>query len=137
MTLSVSIKILYFLGLDLSLTLPFAHSGLFVLHESGFFSYKMGMFQLESWAILCQRWVYSNHLSDIFSISVSCWIFDGHQLLVRFVLYLQPFRISLGLLLIPGMSVAWNISMASQVLSAFLVIICFMVCTICSTLPTD
>ena len=45
----------------------------------------------------------------------------------KFVLYFLAFNNSLGLLLMPGMSVALNINMANHTLFRFLVIICFTV----------
>ena len=55
----------------------------------------------------------------------------------KLVLYFLALKNSLGLLIMPGMSVASNISMASQAFSAFLTIICLIVWSICSTQPTD
>ena len=55
----------------------------------------------------------------------------------KLVRYFLPFDNLLGLLFTPGMSVVLNMSTASQAFSAFLIIICLMVCTMCSILPTD
>ena len=55
----------------------------------------------------------------------------------RFVLYLHEFRISLGLLLMSGIKVALKISIPCHAFSGFLIIICFTIWTILSTLPTE
>ena len=70
------------------------------------------------------------------NVSVSL-IVSGVQLHMTFVLHLQPFKISLGFLLTPGISVDLNMSIASHAFSAFFTKIYLIVWTIHSTLPTD
>ena len=64
--------------------------------------------------------------STIFSISdlFDLWCIS---IIGRLVLYFQPFKISLGLLLTPGMSVDLKIGIASHVFSAFFTKICLIV----------
>ena len=136
-TRSLSVKISYFLGLHLFLMVPLHHLGLFVLSESGLCSYRtlVPTSNLANSLPLLLHAIFE-HFSDYFSISSSV-DFLWMSIMGRPVLNFLPFKISLGLLFTPGMSVAPNMSMASQVSSVFLIIICFMVWTILSTLPTD
>ena len=65
-----------------------------------------------------------NLLSTNLSISLS-FDFWFKSMVGKFVLYFLPFIKSPGLLFMPGISVALNISITNQAFSAFLVMICF------------
>ena len=64
-TLSLSIKILYFLGLDLSLIIPLLHFGCSSLFESGFCSYRT-LVPTGNFGNSLPVFGKFNHFSDIF-----------------------------------------------------------------------
>ena len=134
-TLSLSVNISYFLPPNLSFTVPFNQVGCLILELSGFESYKMGVPTgnlLNSWPFMLLLSLFS--AKDSISASLDFW---WMSIMGKFVLNFLPLRILLGLLLIPGISVALNMNIASHVFSAFLFMICFIVWTILSTLPID
>ena len=125
---SFSIKIWYFLGFVLSLIVPLHHFGCFILLESGFFSYKPHV-PIGILANSLPVFGTFSCLSNVFSISDS-FDFWCAPIMGKFVLYFQHFNISAGLLLIPGMSVVLNMSIASHAWSVFFIIECIIVWTI-------
>ena len=104
LVMTLSIEIVCFLGLVLLLIIPLHHFGLFHLFISGFCSYKTSVQtgnlgnSLPKVGLLA---LFSDIFLSLFSVDFLCTSIMG-----KLVLNSLPFKISLGILLAPGMAVA-------------------------------
>ena len=97
---------------------PLHHLGLFVLFELGLCSYRTLVPTVYLTKFFATTFHFLACFSDNFLISSSV-DFLWMSIMGRLVLNFLPFEILLGLLFTPGISVALNLSMASQASSAF------------------